>query len=123
MSLVENATNVDNVIYDALIKWKNELPEKEKSIYPDFPSLVKNKLKEDLKKIWVHNFPWTTPEELLNIKKIDENVNHDLELFGLKKEFINKENLKNSFLVSKITMLAVSFRRIPLSPTCTPPSG
>ena len=36
-------------------------------------------------------------DELLNIKDMNKNIQHDLELFGLDVDDINKDNLKNSF--------------------------
>ena len=50
-----------------------------KNIIPDFPKL-KEKIKENFDKIWVHNFPWSTVDDLLNIKDMNENIQHDLEL-------------------------------------------
>ena len=41
---------------------------------------IKQKLDENYDKLWVHNFPWCTAEELLDTKEISENVQHDLEL-------------------------------------------
>ena len=67
-----------------------------------FSQLNYNFNKENYNKIWIHNFPWSTPENLLNIKKMNENIIHDLELFGLKKEEINKEKLQSAFQQSKI---------------------
>ena len=101
-NLLEDACEVNDELFTDLKKWKNNLPTIEKVLYPDFPQSVKEILKENYKKIWVHNFPWTTPEELLNIKKINDNINHDLELFGLSVDSINDQKLKKAFSDSKI---------------------
>lgn len=101
-NLLEDACEVNDELFTDLKKWKNNLPKVEKVLYPDFPQSVKEKLKENYKKIWVHNFPWTTAEELLNIKKINDSINHDLELFGLSVDSINDQKLKKAFLDSKI---------------------
>ena len=62
----------------------------------------KSKRAKNYKKIWVHNFPWSTPDELLNIIKTNDNINHDLELFGLSIDNINEHKLKKAFSDSKI---------------------
>lgn len=100
--LIEDAILVNDEIYNDLKQWKEELPEIKKPSIPDYPESLKNKLKENFDKIWVHNFPWATVEELLNIKKINTNINHDIELLGLKENEINLENLKEAFIKSKI---------------------
>jgi len=101
-SLLENAYKVNDELFNHLKKWKNNLPKIKEVACPDFPQEVKNKLKENYEKIWVHNFPWSMPYELLNITKINDNINHDLELFGLSVSNINKQKLKKAFSDSKI---------------------
>lgn len=101
-NLLEDACEVNDQLFNYLKNWKNNLPVVKKLEYPDFPQEVKNKLKENYKKIWVHNFPWSTPDELLNIEKINENINHDIELFGLSIDNINRIKLRNAFSESKI---------------------
>jgi hypothetical protein len=101
-SLLEEAYKVNDKLFNQLKKWKEELPKIKTISYPDFPQEIRDKIKENYKKIWIHNFPWSTPENLLNIKKMNENIIHDLELFGLKKEEINKEKLQSAFQQSKI---------------------
>ena len=81
---------------------ERQLPEIKKASIPDYPKTLKDKLKENLNKIWVHNSPWSSVEELLNINKINENIKHDLEIFGLDKENINRDILKINFQKSKI---------------------
>ncbi len=98
--LVEDAILVNDEIYNYLKQWKDKLPEIKKLPIPDYPESLKNKLKEKFEKIWVHNFPWVTAEELLNASSINDNLKHDLELFGLdsnnrEKEVIIK-NIQNS---------------------------
>jgi len=101
-NLLEDTYEVNDELYNHLKNWKDNLPKIKKTSYPDFPKEVKDKLKESYKKIWVHNFPWSTPDDLLNITKINDNINHDLELFGLSVENINKQKLKKAFSDSKI---------------------
>lgn len=100
--LMEEALLINDEIYEDLKKWKKNLPEIKKPSIPDFPADLKEKIKESFDKIWVHNFPWSTVDELLNIKDMNKNIQHDLELFGLDVDDINKDNLKNSFENSKI---------------------
>ncbi len=101
-SLIEEATEVDDQIFDDLSRWKDSLPEIKKQTYPDFPDSVKQKISESYERIWVHNFPWSSPDELLNIKVLNENIIHDLELFGLTKQAISREILESAFENSKI---------------------
>ena len=100
--LMEDALLITDEIYNDLKKWKKGFPEIKKPSIPDFPADLKEKIKESFDKIWVHNFPWSTVDELLNIKDMNENIQHDLEIFGLSEDNINKDNLKNSFENSKI---------------------
>lgn len=100
--LNEEAVTVDDQIFNDLKKWKESLPEIKKQIFLDFPESIKQKISENYEKIWVHNFPWSQPDELLNIKDLNENIIHDLELFGLAKEEISKEKLHRAFEKSKI---------------------
>ena len=100
--LIEDAILVDNGIYNDLKQWKDKLPEIVKPSIPDYPESLKHKLKETFDKIWVHNFPWTNIDKLLNTKIIDENIQHDIDLFGLDFENINISQVKNSFEKSKI---------------------
>ena len=69
-NLVEESILIDDKIYKDFQVWKNSLPKIEKPSYPEFPVELKNKLNENYEKLWVHNFPWCTAEELLNIKEI-----------------------------------------------------
>ena len=101
-NLNEEAILVDDQIYKELKLWKENLPEIKKTKFPDFPDSLKSKFTENLDKIWVHNFPWCSAEELFNNKKIDENFQHDLELFGLEKNNLEKKIIKKNILNSKI---------------------
>tara|TARA_B100001057_G_scaffold244481_1_gene244772 strand:+ start:159 stop:1136 length:978 start_codon:yes stop_codon:yes gene_type:complete len=101
-NLNEEAILVDDQIYKELKLWKENLPEIKKIKFPDFPDSLKSKFTENLDKIWVHNFPWCSAEELFNDKKNDENFQHDLELFGLEKNNLEKEIIKKNILNSKI---------------------
>ena len=101
-NLNEEAILVDDQIYKELKLWKENLPEIKKIKFPDFPDSLKSKFTENLDKIWVHNFPWCSAEELFNNKKIDENFHHDLELFGLEKNNLEKKIIKKNILNSKI---------------------
>ena len=101
-NLVDESILIDDQIYNELLGWKNNLPKIEKPSYPEFPVDIKKKLNENYDKLWVHNFPWCTADELLDTKEINENVQHDLELFGLdtnnrEKEVIIK-NIQNSLI-------------------------
>ena len=101
-NLIEESIAIDDNIFEELKTWKNKLPEIKKQSFPSFPKIVNDKIKDNFDKVWVHNFPWSTADDLLNIKDINENIQHDLELFGLSKDNINKDNLRNSFENSKI---------------------
>jgi hypothetical protein len=101
-NLIEDSLIIDDFIFEELKKWKDKLPEIKKQSFPSFPKMVDEKIKDNFDKIWVHNFPWSTAEELLNLKKIDGNIKHDLELFGLTPVEIMKEKIQNSFIKSKI---------------------
>ena len=101
-SLLEEAILVNEDIYSKLMEWKKNLPEIKKTVYPDFPETLKTKLRENLDKIWVHNFPWSKAEDLLNLRENNENINHDLELFGLSEESLTKETLRTGLENSKI---------------------
>jgi len=104
-NLLDEATLTDDEIYKSLIDWKKNLPEIKKTIYPEFPQLIKDKFKENYKKLWVHNFPWADIKELLSDpSKNNQDIIHDLELFGVAskdKGEIEKE-IKENFLNSKI---------------------
>ena len=101
-SLVDESILVDDEIFESLLKWKNSLTKIEKPSYPDFPKNIKDKFNEKYNKLWVHNFPWVTAEELLKASPINENIKHDLELFGLKKDNLEKKIIKKNLLNSKI---------------------
>ena len=101
-NLVEESILIDDKIYKDFQDWKTSLPKIENPSYPEFPVELKNKLDENYEKLWVHNFPWCTAEELINKKEIDENIQHDLELFGLDKDSRQKNLIKISLLNSKI---------------------
>ena len=101
-NLLEEAILVNEDIYSKLKEWKKNLPEIKKTVYPDFPETLKTKLRENLDKIWVHNFPWSKAEDLLNLRENNENIKHDLELFGLSEESLTKETLRSGLENSKI---------------------
>ncbi len=99
----ENDVNIiNNLNEESILKWKNNLPKIEKPSYPDFPKNIKDKLNENHNKLWVHNFPWVSAEELLNATTMNENLKHDLELFGLEKDNLEKNIIKKKLLNSKI---------------------
>ena len=100
--LVEEAILVDDQIYKELKLWKENLPEIKKIKFPDFPDSLKAKFTENLDKIWVHNFPWSDYNTLFLKGFEDKNVNHDIELFGLDKNNINKESIQKVFKNSKV---------------------
>ena len=84
------------------MEWKKNLPEIKKTVCPDFPETLKTKLRENLDKIWVHNFPWSNLKDLLSKSYKDKNVKHDFELFGLEKDNINIDKISENFSKSKI---------------------
>ena len=102
--LISDSVLINDEIFEELKKWKNLLPNFEKTSYPDFPLAIKEKLNENYNSIWVHNFPWTNFENFFNYKKINDNIIHDLELFGFnfKQTNISKEDFKKNFEKSKI---------------------
>ena len=103
--LVDDSTFVDDEFVKILEEWKKNLPKIEKPKIPNFPKIIDNKLKEKFNQLWVNNFPWSQIQYLLeNSDKKEDNIVHDLELFGLtdiKRTDLEKE-LKESFLQSKI---------------------
>ena len=101
-NLNEEAILVDDKIYKELKLWKENLPEIKKIKFPDFPESLKSKFTENLDKIWVHNFPWCDYTTLFTNDFEDQNINHDIELFGLEKNNINKENIQKAFKNSKV---------------------
>ena len=96
-NLLDESIVINDEIYYQLKIWKRNLPKIKKISYPDFPETIKNKLNENYNKLWVHNFPWCSAHDLINLKKINDNLRHDLELFGL-----TKNNLKKDFITEKI---------------------
>ena len=101
-SLLEEAILVNEDIYSKLMEWKKNLPEIKKTVYPDFPETLKTKLRENLDKIWVHNFPWSKAEDLLNNKSSNNDINHDLELFSLDKQNLNKQIIEKKLINSRV---------------------
>ena len=101
-NLIEEAILINDELFIELKLWKEKLPEIKKVKLPDFPNSLNLKLTENVNKIWVHNFPWSNFESLLTANFKDENINHDLELFGLEKNNINKESIKKAFKNSKV---------------------
>jgi len=103
--LIEDAALVNDAIINELEEWKKNLPKIEKPKIPSFPQIVNDSFKEKFNKLWVNNFPWSNIQYLLeNVDKKEDNIIHDLDLFGLtniNKEDLEKE-LKESFLQSKI---------------------
>ncbi|WP_440651254.1 phospholipase D-like domain-containing protein [Candidatus Pelagibacter sp. HIMB1495] len=103
--LIEDAVNVNESIIKELEEWQKNLPNIEKPKIPNFPSSIEETFKEKFDKLWVNNFPWCDVEYLINnTEKKENNVTHDLELFGLvnieKSKF--EKNLKESFFQSKL---------------------
>ena len=101
-NLLDEAIIVNDDIFNKLVSWKKNLPEIKKTVYPDFPQILKDQIKENLDKIWSHNFPWCKAEDLLNLKDNTQNINHDLELFGLNKNNLDKEALRSGLENSKV---------------------
>jgi hypothetical protein len=101
-NLADDAISVDDEIYNSIKEWKEKLGLIKRPEYPDFPEKVRDKLKENYKNLWVHSFPWSNPEDLLNIQNLDKNIIHDLEMFRLKKNEITKEKLELAFIDSKV---------------------
>ena len=101
-NLIEESILVDDEMYKELKLWKENLPELKKLKLPDFPESLKSKFEENLDKIWVHNFPWSNINDLLSKKIKNENIDHDLNLFGLDWENLDKKLIKSSFIKSKV---------------------
>ncbi len=101
-NLIEDSLVIDDDIFEELKKWKDKLLEIKKQSLPNFPKIVDEKIKDNFDKVWVHNFPWSTVDELLNQRDVNENIKHDLELFGLNKNEIDKDKIKQGFLNSKV---------------------
>ena len=101
-NLTDEAITIDDEIYNSIKQWQESLKIIKQPKYPDFPQLVKDRIKESYDKIWVHNFPWSAVDQLLNIKEINSDLQHDLELFGLSKDEINEQSLTESLKNSKV---------------------
>ena len=103
--LIDDAVLVNDTIIKELEEWKKNLPKIEKPKIPNFPQIVNDSFKEKFNKLWVNNFPWSNIQYLLeNVDKKEDNIIHDLDLFGLtnvNKKDLEKE-LNESFLQSKI---------------------
>ena len=103
--LIDDAALVNDAIIKELEEWKKNLPKIEKPKIPNFPQIVNDSFKEKFNKLWVNNFPWSNIQYLLeNVDKKEDNIIHDLDLFGLtnvSKKDLEKE-LNESFLQSKI---------------------
>ena len=103
--LVDEAANINDNIIKELEEWQKSLPKIEKPKIPSFPSSIEETFKEKFDKLWVNNFPWCEANYLLkNLDKKEDNIVHDLELFGLlgDKNLNLEKDLKESFLQSKI---------------------
>jgi len=103
--LIEEAATINDQIIEELKAWQNNLPKIEKPKIPDFPTAVKDSFKEKFNKLWVHNFPWSKIEILLkNHEKKDQDIVHDLELFGVVDAHAKdlEKEIKENFLKSKI---------------------
>ena len=103
--LVEDAISIDENIINKLEEWQKNLPKIDKPKIPNFPSSIEETFKEKFDKLWVNNFPWCDVEYLIsNADKKEDNVIHDLDLFGLGNIEISKfeKNLKESFFRSKL---------------------
>lgn len=103
--LVDEAANINDNIIKELEEWQKSLPKIEKPKIPSFPSSIEETFKEKFDKLWVNNFPWCEAGYLLdNLDKKDDNIIHDLELFGLYGTTHSdlEKDLKESFLQSKI---------------------
>ena len=103
--LIDDAAIVNDAIINKLKDWQTNLPKIEKVKIPSFPISVQDTFKEKFDKLWVNNFPWCEASYLLNnLNKKEDNIVHDLELFGLLgiKHSNLEKDLKESFLQSKI---------------------
>ena len=103
--LVNDAVVINDDIIKKLEEWQKNLPKIEKPKIPSFPNSIKDTFKDKLDKLWVNNFPWCEAGYLLdNLDKKDDNIIHDLELFGLNGTMHSdlEKDLKESFLQSKI---------------------
>ena len=100
--LVEDATEINDEIIEELKKWLKTVPKIEKPKIPNFPEIVKESFKEKFNKLWVHNFPWAKAEELINLKDMNENIKHDIDLFGLDEGNLNNDLIKKNLMNSKV---------------------
>ena len=93
-SLLEEAILVNEDIYSELMEMEENLPEIKRLFTQTFLKIIKIKRRENLGQIWVHNFPWCKADDLFSNKSSNNDVNHDLELFGLDKQNLNKQTIK-----------------------------
>ena len=107
-NLIKEAILIDDEMYEELKLWKENLPEFKKIKFPDFPEILKSKFEENLDKIWVHNFPWSNINDLLSNKIKNENIDHDLNLFGLNQKNLDKNQIKLSFIKSKVYLWLIN---------------
>ena len=102
--LVNDAVVINDDIIKKLEEWQKNLPKIEKPKIPSFPNSIKDTFKDKLDKLWVNNFPWCEAGYLLdNLDKKDDNIIHDLELFGLNGTMHSdlEKDLKGKFFTVK----------------------
>ncbi len=97
--ILNESVIVNDEIYNQYKKWyeknKNFKPIK----YPELPDELKNLVKINLKKIWVSELPWSTPQSLIkNLNSSDESIEHDRKMLNIDK----KEDIKSAFEKSRI---------------------
>ena len=97
--ILNESVIVNDEIYNQYKKWyeknKNFKPIK----YPELPDELKNLVKINLKKIWVSELPWSTPQSLIkNLNSSDESIEHDRKMLNIDK----KEDIKPAFEKSRI---------------------
>ena len=85
--LVDEAILVDDSMYKKISDWLSKQEKISKPKYNEFPSEIKNILKDNFEKIWVSNFPWCSFDELqINNDQSEDLLNrqkHDFKLFGI----------------------------------------
>jgi len=97
--ILNESVIVNDEIYNQYKKWyeknKNFKPIK----YPELPDELKNLVRINLKKIWVSELPWSTPQSLIeNLNSSEESIRHDRKMLNIDK----KEDIKTAFEKSRI---------------------
>lgn len=97
--LLDEATLVDDAMYEELKDWLNKQDKFISKSYSKFPDRIHSLLKENFDKLWVSNFPWCSFDELSIISDDEHDLlvrqKHDLKLFNI--DTYNKEIMSEGF--------------------------